>query len=204
MRSKMASLSEKMKPIYDFDTNSKNIKASILDYLLRNLSLYKKNSEKISDSFLKEVYSVLPEEFLIPHPIINYLLENFLTNLKYFRDLLRNCKIKWYKKDSKGRYRHVKIYMHKLHRLAPIFDYKRACSNLETLHKLFSFEGYWPHLTTQLALVLYITDAKSDAEPRLQQNNIRLICNCSAYAFHRARNILRLSNYLESALVIEV
>ena len=196
MRSKMASLSDKMKPICDFDTNSKNIRASILDYLLRNLSLYKKNSEKVSDSFLKEVYSVLPEEFLITQPIINYLLENFLTNLKYFRDLLRNCKIKWYKKDSKGRYRHIKIYIHKLHRLAPIFDYKRACTNLEKIHKLFGLKNFWPHLTTQLALVIFITDKKSKKTKEIQQNNLRALCNCSAYAFHRTRNKLEIDKYL--------
>jgi hypothetical protein len=192
----MASLSEKMKSIDKFNPNLKYIKASILNYLLRNISLYKKNSEKISDSFLQEVYGALPDEFIIPQPIINHLLEKFLTNLKYFRDLLRNCKINWSKKDSKSRYRHIKIYIHKVHRLAPIFDYKRACINLEKIHKLFELKNFWPHLTTQLALVIFITDRKSTKAKEIQQNNLRALCNCSAYAFHRTRNILELDKYL--------
>jgi len=193
----MANISDKIIGNSNFYTNKKIGKALILDYVLRNASLFKKNSEKVIDSFLKETIKEIYEEFLIPPSVLSYFLEHFLFELKIFRKFLKNCKISWYTKDSKKRYRYVKLYVHKIHRLAPIFNYKRARINLENLHKLFNLKNFWPHLTTQLALVIFITEKMSNEGKEIQQKNIRALCNCSAYAFHRTRNKLELEKYLQ-------
>ena len=192
----MANISDKIIGNSNFYTNLKIGKALILDYILRNASLFKKKTEKVIDSFLKETVKEINEQLLISHSVINYSLRHFLFELKTFRKFLKNCKISWYTKDPKKRYRYVKLYMHKVHRLAPIFNYKRARINLENLHKLFYLKNFWPHLTTQLALVIFITDKKSNKGKEIHQKNIRALCNCSAYAFHRTRNKLELENYL--------
>ncbi|MBA7675184.1 hypothetical protein ES703_83414 [subsurface metagenome] len=81
--------------------------------------------------------------------------------------------------------------MHKIHRFAPMFDYKRAKANLRVLYKLFSRQTHFPNISTQLALVVYITDELDrDNKHKLLQKNIRSICCSSAYAYHNAKNRL--------------
>ncbi|MFX1393520.1 MAG: hypothetical protein ACFFAH_08090 [Promethearchaeota archaeon] len=86
--------------------------------------------------------------------------------------------------------------LHKHYRIAPVFDYNRARANLKTLHKLCSIEAFWPQIPTQIATVIYITDYKSKNDEKLFQKNLRALCGCSAYAFHRTRNMLKLTKYL--------
>jgi len=120
--------------------------------------------------------------------MIEDIFEKFLFELAFLRGFLREYKINWYNADPRKRYRHVKIYLHRIYRIAPIFDYRRAKINLGNLHKLLYMRNFWPHLTTQLAVVIYITDKKSGKTDHIHQKNIRVLCNCSAYAFHRTRN----------------
>ena len=63
--------------------------------------------------------------------------------------------------------------------------------NIRILHDIFSKAMFWPKITTQIAITIYITDKKSDKTDFLLQKNIQAICSCSAYAFHRTRNKLQ-------------
>ncbi len=46
---------------------------------------------------------------------------------------------------------------------------------------------------TKIAIVIYVTDLKDpQVEKPIKQTNIRALCGCSAYAFHRTRNKLGL------------
>ncbi|GAH62568.1 unnamed protein product [marine sediment metagenome] len=50
-------------------------------------------------------------------------------------------------------------------------------------------------MSTQIAIVIYITDKNDESFPeneKILQKNIRTLCNSSAYAFHRTRNILKI------------
>ncbi|MFX0010741.1 MAG: hypothetical protein ACFE9R_10530, partial [Candidatus Hermodarchaeota archaeon] len=57
--------------------------------------------------------------------------------------------------------------------------------------------SYYPTLSTQLALVIFVTDrsnANSKDRPPIPQYNLRAFCYSSAYAFHHARNCLQINN----------
>jgi hypothetical protein len=87
------------------------------------------------------------------------------------------------------------IYLRKLHRLAPIFDFPRAKENARILKHKLDVRCFMPQFTTQLAIVLYVTDLNDlSMETVVKQSNLRILCNCSAYAFHRTRNRLGLGS----------
>lgn len=88
--------------------------------------------------------------------------------------------------------RKVRIYLHKVHRIAPVFDYNRAKKNLGILQTFLSQNSFWPQISTQIAIVIYATDKNSNNDKKLLQKNIRTLCNCSAYAFHRTKNMLNI------------
>jgi hypothetical protein len=102
--------------------------------------------------------------------------------------------MKW-EHDLKKLNRKARIQLHRIYRFAPVFNYNRARKNLEILHVALNRKLFWPQINTQLAIVIYVTD-KNDKNlqnnERILQKNIRALCNCSAYAFHRTRNILNI------------
>jgi hypothetical protein len=119
-----------------------------------------------------------------------------LRELGLFLRFLRSYTIKHNPKNIQKK---VRIYLHKIHLIIPVFDYQRARANLKILHQLFYQKNYWPSVSTQLALVIYITDQLDQNLPIdekgkkfIFQKNIRSVCNCSAYAFHRAKNRLEI------------
>lgn len=119
-------------------------------------------------------------------------LENSLIQIYHLNQFLAAYNFKW-SPAPQTLYRKARIYLHKIHRVAPIFDYDRAKVNLASLQKLFFRSGFCPHLTTQLALTIFITDLKSEEREEesfkpIIQRNIRMITSCSAYAFHYSRN----------------
>jgi len=81
------------------------------------------------------------------------------------------------------------ILLWRLHRIAPVFDYKRAKENTKRLQKKLNQLCFWPQVMTQLAIVLFITDQLDTTQPqKIIQVNLRALCSCSGYAFHRTRN----------------
>ncbi|MHA1391817.1 MAG: hypothetical protein ACTSQT_06200, partial [Promethearchaeota archaeon] len=77
--------------------------------------------------------------------------------------------------------------------IAPVFDYSRAIANLEILHKLLKKKFFWIRITTQLALIIFVTDRNDPTIAKneyILQKNLRTFCACSAYAFHMARKKL--------------
>jgi hypothetical protein len=116
----------------------------------------------------------------------------FLEEIVRLTQFLRSGLISW-NANGKGLFRKVRVYLHKIHKIAPVFDYSRAVKNLEILHALLKGSFFWPHITTQLALVVFVTDRNDvscSGKDYILQKNLRTFCACSAYAFHRARNKL--------------
>ena len=127
--------------------------------------------------------------------VVLYVLNNFYRELREFHDFLNKRLENW---SPRKRYIYDKIlvYLKRLYETAPIFDYQRAEKNIDVLHLLLSRHYYWPHISTQLALLVFVTDRN---DPNIKerayilQKNLRMLCTCSAYAFHNARNKLNIS-----------
>lgn len=133
----MSDISHKViKPERSLIDDSRYVYKTIIAILFKNYSLFREKSEVLINSISKIDTGEIHEELQIPSSTINYILSKFLYELKVFKDFLNNCKVKWYTTDPKKTIRHVKIYLHKIHRLAPVFNYKRARENLTSLHKL--------------------------------------------------------------------
>ena len=73
------------------------------------------------------------------------------------------------------------------------------------LYRLFDLKNFWPTLTAQLAILIYITASlDSKNTKKILQKNIRIICNCSTYAFHRKKNCLEIKNLIEKHIKLEM
>ena len=145
---------------------------------------------------LERATSKIAKRTEISEPLVQRPLMRFLKDLKNLRAFYRATPISW-SHDVRGLARKARIYLHKIHRLAPVFDYKRARGNLLKLHRLFRHHNFWPVVSTQLALTVFVTDhMKRDGSSPLQQVNIIYLCVSSAYAFHMARKRINLDQYL--------
>lgn len=117
-------------------------------------------------------------------------LNRFLYNLQYFKMFFKSTNIKW-PHERKRLQRKVRIYLHKIFKIAPVFSYQRAKENLKRLHALLDKANFFPQMSSQLAIIIYITDLKdknTSVDNKLIQKNIRGLCCSSAYAFHMTRN----------------
>jgi len=132
------------------------------------------------------------EEVNLPDSVVLATTLKFIAEASQFSQALSLGLTSW-GSGEKSRLRQAKFYLRKAHKIAPVFDYFRAITNLGILHKLLKHCFYWPHITTQLALTIFITD-RHDSEivkgHYILQKNLRAFCACSAYAFHTSRNKL--------------
>ena len=149
---------------------------------------------KICESLKNDDIKLLASIAEIPYPIVQNKVEKFLSDLIYLNKFFHDYKMKW-EYEPKKLYRKARMQLHRIYRFAPVFNYNRARRNLEILHSNLKKKLFWPQITTHIAIVIYVTD-KNDKNfqdnERILQKNIRALCNCSAYAFHRTRNILNI------------
>jgi len=167
------------------------IRKIVLKMLFRHSTFIKDGNEtQLLLTLSDEQYRQISKEANIREFLVREIIEEFLMHLYDFKQFWKNVNIKWNHRQNLL-YSKVRIYLHKLYRLAPVFDYNRAKTNLRILHRFFHRANYWPRISTQLAMVIYITD-KNDPLPNknLRAQNIRVLANCSAYAFYRTRNIM--------------
>lgn len=168
----------------------KEVKEVVLNYMFRYESLVDKKDQLI------EVNPILSgrieRETIASRLQVIRICDRLLYQVKGLAFTLRSNMVKWVHTKTR-QYRKVRIYLHKVHRIAPIFDYTRALHNLKVLHALFSRHCCYPTISTQLALLIFVTDRndphRGDSSAIIQKN-LRVLCSCSGYAFHRARNKL--------------
>jgi len=168
-------------------------KKRVLNYFFRYESLTNGDNSfiELSHFFVKNI----AEQTHVPDILVLDILSKFLKEVKAFNNLLSSGYITW-TPERKRLYRKIRVYLHKAHKIAPVFDYNRSRKNLEFLHVLLDRKFFWPHVPTQLALVIFVTDRN---DPNLVNNNfilqknLRTLCSCSAYAFHMARNKLKIN-----------
>ncbi len=170
----------------------KEPKKIIFDFLFRNVSLFSKNNMK--NLTIKD-YDIITQGTGFSIDLVRNILEGFFIDFNNFNSFISSVNIKWEHSLTKLRVQ-LRVFLHRLYRLAPMFNYKRAKKNLEILHHKFSLLHYWPSITTQLAVLIYVTDKNESLEIKKKmhiQKNIYSLCSCSAYSFHQARNRLNIS-----------
>ena len=171
-------------------SESFSVKKAILNYFFRCESLLDSAGKVIKLNYFL-VENVAKETQTSSYLVLK-TMEEFLKRVTYFKQFLGSGLIAWAPSKQKL-LRKVRVYLHKAYKLAPVFDYDRAKKNLELLHVLLNRNFFWPHFTTQLALVIFVTDRNDPDLPNndfILQKNVRALCSCSAYAFHMARNKL--------------
>ena len=171
--------------------SKKSYDQKVLNYIFRHYSLSILENEQ-NFELEDQIEIELKKEFRLDSGYIFGHIKKTLRKIYYLNQFFRNYHFTWYPKPE-ILYRKTKIYLYKIVKIAPIFDYKRGKENLKNLQKLFFRMGFCPHITTQLALTIFITDLKSGESKKnnftpIIQRNIRTLTSCSAYAFHRSRN----------------
>lgn len=160
------------------------LKPIVLDYLFRNIRFIT-NNEKIRALTTFE-YKNITKDTNIPVKLIHKFVSCFLIDLLRFRRFIQKNPQVLTSRDQRKK---VRIYLHKLHRIAPVFDYKRARKNARILRKKLDHLFFWPQVMTQIAVTVFVTDVLDKNKPqKIIQTNLRSLCCCSAYAFHRTRN----------------
>ena len=161
----------------------------VLNYLFRDITFLTKR-ERIRALTTSE-YREISKAIDIPEILIHKFISEFLIGLLRLKKFLRyNPSIL----HSKTHNQTVSIFLFRIHRLAPIFDYRRAKENAKRLHTKLNTLFFWPQVMTQIAVVIFITDLLDKFEAqRIIQTNLRALCSCSAYAFHRTRNKIGLT-----------
>ena len=166
---------------------------AIINILFRYESLIDNNNKIRAPNSLN--LEIIAEKTNSSRSVVLYIFNSFLRELKDFHDFLTTRYENW----TPGRryiYEILNIFLKRLYKTAPIFNYERAKKNLISLHNLLTINYYWPHITTQLALLIFVTDRNDPNiidKSYILQKNLRMLCTCSAYAFHNARNRLNIS-----------
>jgi hypothetical protein len=175
-------------PLSTIGKSPLEVKKIVLNYLFRKIC-FVSHPHNIR-ALTNQEYKDINERCDIPIPIVHSIISKFLVNLIYFRGFLRSYSFTYSYTKS---FRKLQIYLHKFHRFAPIFDYPRAKENARILKNVLHRKCFLPQFSTQLAVVLFVTDLNDkEHEEKIIQTNLRVFCNCSAYAFHRTRNKLGL------------
>ena len=172
------------RPIAGLRPSQKEIQGTVLNCLCREVC-FVEDFEKIRavpEADMRKIASLVR----LPYNLVRPIITRFLVNFVYFRRFLRSYKFTY---DYTKSIRKLSIYLRKLHRLAPVFEITRAKENGRILKNVLNHRCFLPQFTTQLAIVVFVTDINDrTVEKNIIQANLRLLCNCSAYAFHRTRN----------------
>jgi len=168
-------------------------KEKVLNYFFRFES-FANNNNAYKDLSSQLVGNIVKETNLPDLVVVNTVFE-FITNATQFNHILTSGLVSW-GSGEKSHLRQAKFYLRKAYKIAPVFNYPRAIVNLEILHKLLKKNFFWLHITTQLALTIFVTDRNDSTitkNEHILQKNLRVFCACSAYAFHMARNKLKVN-----------
>jgi hypothetical protein len=171
--------------IFEFRRNVRNI---VLNCLFRDYPFFTPLQE-VRELPLIELRGIAGTT-KIPVKVVNSVVSKFLIELKFIRDFFKQNSVSY---TPFSHLRKMNIYLHKFSRFAPVFDFRRAKQNARILERKLTHLCFWPQLMTQIAIVIFVTDLNDPQfEKKIKQTNIRALCDCSAYAFHRTRNKLGL------------
>jgi len=185
------SIKEKTKEELKYSLYFDSIRRTVLQTLFQEHFIIENLDETALLQTLPEsIYNEISRKTSIQEFLVKSIIERFLEQLYYYRKFWKNCHIAWNHQKNRILPK-IRIYLHKLYRLAPVFDYRRARTNLRIFHIFLRRENFWPHISTQLAIVIYITDVNdTQKEKELRNQNIRMLASSSAYAFYGVRKRL--------------
>lgn len=168
-------------------------KAKVLNYFFRFESFANDNNEyrDLSPLFVGSIV----KDTSLPDSVVLRTALGFISEASKFSQLLRLGLVSW-GSGEKSKLRQARFYLRRAHKIAPVFNYSRAIVNLGILHKILKKHFYWPRITTQLALTIFVTDRNDPTiakQEYILQKNLRAFCACSAYAFHMARKKLNIN-----------
>lgn len=173
-----------------YDINTKSLREHILGKLFRTKPILKDtNSLKIKESISPKVLQSIAQGEIITESLANAIIARSLSQLRRFSRFMGIYAITWGHTPA-AHYRKARIYLHKIHKIAPVFNYQRATFNLHSLQTFFRRASIWPHLSTQLALTIYITNRNAHPSNPILPSNVRALSHCSAYAFYKNRTML--------------
>ncbi len=167
-------------------------KAQVLNYFFRFESFANDSNEyrDLSPMFIGTVV----KDTNLPDSVVLRTALGFISEASNFSQLLSLGLVSW-GSDEKSKLRQARFYLRRAHKIAPVFNYSRAIVNLGILRKILKKHFYWPRITTQLALTIFVTDRNDPTiakQEYILQKNLRAFCACSAYAFHMARKKLNI------------
>jgi len=171
------------------------VREIILNYLFRNIS-FSTRREKIRAVTINENKHI-SEDTGIPEFLVHRFISKCLVDIVVFKNFLRRNPTVL---NFKDKLLMIKILLRKIYRLVPIFDLRRAIENARRLQERLGRLYFWPQVMTRVAVIIFITDLlDTQKDMRVIQSNLRVLCSCSAYAFHRTRNKIGLtSEYIKS------
>ena len=173
------------KTIFEFQRDVRN---TVLNCLFRNYSFFTP-AQKVRELSLIELRGIAGTS-KIPVKVVNSVVSKFLVELRFVSKFFKVNSVSY---TPFSHLRKMNIYLHKFNRLAPVFDFQRAKQNAKILQGKLNSLCFWPQFMTQVAIIIYVTDLKDPCiKKKLKQTNLRALCGCSAYAFHRTRNKLGL------------
>lgn len=171
------------------------VRETVLNYLFRNISFSTKRG-KVRAITLGESKQV-SEDTGIPEVLVHKFISQFLVDsIKFKKFLHKNPEVL----SSRGQLSLISILLRRFFRLAPVFDLTRARGNAKILQQKLNNLYFWPQIMTQVAVTIFITDLlDTQKDIKIIQSNLRVLCSCSAYAFHRTRNKIGLTTeYIKS------
>ena len=181
---------------YDKYYRSPNeVRETVLNYLFRNISFSTKRG-KVRAINLDESKQA-SEDTGIPVVLVHKFISQLLVNsIKFKKFLHKNPEVL----SSRGQLSLISILLRRFFRLAPVFDLTRARGNAKILQQKLNNLYFWPQIMTQVAVTIFITDLlDTQKDIKIIQSNLRVLCSCSAYAFHRTRNKIGLTTeYIKS------
>lgn len=158
---------------------------SVIDNFLRNYSILNYRSLQ-----MEEISTAISNSLShIPNFYISRAIDCFLAQMNNYHRLEQP---KW-QPDRAQRVRNIAKLLQKINTFAPVYDLNRSLVNADILQEVLSACNLYLQLSTQISLIIFITDLKSqmqdDIKPLIQKN-IQEITQCSPYAFHRSRNLI--------------
>ena len=171
--------------IFEFRHEVRN---TVLNCLFRDYSFFTPHQE-VRELPLLELRGIAGTT-KIPVKVVDSVVNKFLIELKHIREFFKSNSVSY---TPFSHLRKMYIYLHKFSRFAPVFEFRRSKQNARILETKLSYLCLWPQFMTQVAIVIYVTDLNDPQfEKKIKQTNLRALCGCSAYAFHRTRNKLGL------------
>ena len=171
--------------------SNRKFKSVVLNILLRHKFL-RLSSNETAGIVSKNSFDKISRWTNFSQDFVKQVVRRYLFDVENYKKFVQNSKFKWpYELDQS--WKKASIYLRKMHRIAPVFDYERARINLRTLQQALYKKRFWPRLSTQLSVTIRVTDMlDKNYEEKLVQSYVRYMCKSSAFAYHKTKNLLKI------------